>query len=296
MRTKKIILGTVQMGLPYGINNTQGKITPDESQKILKKAFVSGIRLLDTAESYRNAHQIIGDFHLLNPEIRFNVITKIPPTDKIKHVENKVEQYLNALNVHQLECLMFHSYKSYKNNRDIIPRLEALKKNGLINQLGVSIYTNDELKELIEDDKIDLIQLPFNLLDNFSIRGKLLEKAKSKAKTIHTRSAFLQGLFFKNPHDKNPIVKALKHQMIEINKLSKDEGVSISTLALVYCIQQSYIDNVLIGVDSINQLQSNLKATGYQISKEVIQLINQIKTKNINLLNPSLWKEFKINN
>lgn len=287
----KLCIGTVQFGLPYGINNTQGKITPDESQKILKKAFVSGIKMLDTAESYGNAHQVIGDFHVSNPETIFNVITKIPPIDKIKHVDKKVEKYLNALNVNQLECLMFHSYKSYKNNRDIIPRLEVLKKNGLINQLGVSIYTNNELTELITDDKIDLIQLPFNLLDNFTIRGELLKKAKSKGKTIHTRSAFLQGLLFKNPHDKNPIVHALQPQLIEINKLSKKEDVSITTLAIAYCIQQSYIDQVLIGVDSIIQLQLNLNAAGYRITEEVIQLINQIKTENKNLLNPSLWKE-----
>lgn len=289
MRTKKIILGTVQMGLPYGINNTQGKIPPVESQKILKKAFMSGIRLLDTAESYGNAHQIIGDFHLLNPETKFNVITKIPPNDKIKHIENKVEQYLNTLNIYKLECLMFHSYHSYKNNRDIIPRLESLKKNGLINQLGVSIYTNDELKELLTDDKIDLIQMPFNLLDNFSIRGELMQKSKNYGKIIHTRSAFLQGLFFKPLTVLPTNLMLLKPYLKSIQDIAIRYQISVEQLALSYVLQQTKIDNVIIGVDSIHQLKENIKMSKIVIADEIIESVNKINVKEVGLLYPKNW-------
>ena len=189
---------------------------------------------------------------------------------------------------------MFHSYNSYRNNLDVIPRLKELKRNGIVNQIGVSIYTNDELKTLILEDAIDSIQLPFNLLDNYSIRGKLLEQAKKKGKIIYARSAFLQGLFFKNYEEKSILVQALRSQLTEIDKLSRLEGVAIAQLALAYCIQQSSIDQVLIGVDSISQLKSNLTAASYQISEKVILLINQIRTQNTTLLNPSLWKESDI--
>lgn len=149
MSINKLILGTVQMGLSYGINNPHGKIKDEEGYEILKMAFESGIRFLDSAETYGNAHQVIGDFHTQNPTYKFKLITKIPPLDKIDNIDNKIEQYLQELNVNELECLMFHSFKSYKNNHNIIPRLEELKEKGQINHYGVSIYTNDELKELI---------------------------------------------------------------------------------------------------------------------------------------------------
>ena len=63
----KLILGTVQMGLDYGVNNSSGKISNKESFEILSLAFSNGINILDTAEVYGNSHQIIGDFHYNNP-------------------------------------------------------------------------------------------------------------------------------------------------------------------------------------------------------------------------------------
>jgi aryl-alcohol dehydrogenase-like predicted oxidoreductase len=289
MINKKIILGTVQMGLLYGINNTTGKVTPGESQKILSKAFREGIRGLDTAEAYGNAHQVIGDFHRANPDKIFKIITKIPPSDNLIDLENKIAQYLYELNVNQIEGLMYHSFQSYKNHKESLTKLTRLKNDSFFKLLGVSIYTSDELQELIDDDEIDLIQLPFNLLDNFAIRGELILEAKRKGKTIHARSAFLQGLFFKSPFDKHPVVRALQQQLIKIQEIANKQGVSIASLALGYCLAQSCIDQVIIGVDSLAQLKSNLEAAIYQIDKDVIQMINEIQTDNTDLLNPSLW-------
>lgn len=289
MINKKIILGTVQMGLLYGINNTTGKVTLGESQKILSKAFREGIRVLDTAEAYGNAHQVIGDFHRANPDKIFKIITKIPPSDKLIDIEDKIAQYLYELNVNHIEGLMFHSFQSYKNYKESLTKLTKLKNDSFFKLLGVSIYTNDELQELIDDDEIDLIQLPFNLLDNFAKRGELMIEANRKGKTIHTRSAFLQGLFFKSPFDKHPVVQALQQQLIKIQEIAHEQGVSITSLALGYCLAQSCIDQVIIGVDSLKQLDSNLEASIYQIDKDVIKIINEIQTDNTDLLNPSLW-------
>ena len=55
------------------------------------------------------------------------------------------------------------------------------------------------------------------------------------------------------------------------------------------CIQQINIDNVLIGVDSKQQLEDNLKSLNYALEASIINEINNIKVSNINLLNPSLW-------
>lgn len=285
----KLILGTVQFGLDYGINNSVGKVPIDESQKILCKAFQEGIRVIDTAEVYGNAHQVIGDFHRANPDMKFSIITKVSPSDNLSSVEDKINQYLVELNVNILEGFMFHSFQSYLDHKVILPKLLKLKDNGLIKHLGVSVYTNNEFEALIKDDGIDLIQLPFNLLDNYFLRGELMLEAKRKGKTIHTRSAFLQGLFFKNPIDKLPIVQALQPQLLKIHEIAKECEVSVASLALNYCLQQSNIDYVLIGVDSLKQLEVNLNALNFKIDKKIINIINQIYTEDTDLLNPSLW-------
>ena len=45
---------------------------------------------------------------------------------------------------------------------------------------------------------------------------------------------------------------------------------------LSYCIKQKNIDNVIIGVDSISQLNANIKAAAYEVNEETLKCINNI--------------------
>ncbi len=286
---KKIILGTVQMGLPYGISNNLGKISLENSIEILEYAFESGIEILDSAEAYGDAHQVIGAFHEKHPTKNFKIITKLPHQMDVK-IDEKVNGYLKDLKVNKLHALLFHSFSSYKDNINNFDVLRKLKSDKKIKYLGVSVYTNEEIEEVILNDEIDIIQLPYNLFDNNSLRGEILKRAKAKGKIIHTRSALLQGLFFKDLNDQKEIVQKLKNELILLSDISKTDNASISELALSYCLKQNSIDNVLIGVDSINQLKDNIKSVNYKIKPETVDKINAIKIKNLDLLNPSLWK------
>lgn len=286
----KLILGTVQMGLDYGVNNNKGKITFENSCIILSKAFELGIDTLDTAEAYGNAHHVIGDFHKLYPEVKFKVITKIPHDVIAEQIKHKIKTYCIELNVDFIDVLMFHSFDSYIKNKQTITILNDIKNQGIIKHIGVSVYTNNQIETLLLDDNITVVQMPFNLLDNESIRGELMNKLKIKNKIIHTRSAFLQGLFFKEQDDNSDVFQKLSNELVAIKIVAAEKNVSISNLALGYCLNQNAIDQVLIGVDSVVQLLENVNALDYQMDQDTIQKINSIHVINSDLLNPSLWK------
>ena len=285
----KLILGTVQFGLNYGINNTTGKIDKNQVEELLMTAFDKGIRFLDTAELYGDAHEVIGFFHKKHKELKFKIITKFPHNINSFSVERKVFEYINKLNVNSLEVLMFHSFDSFKSNYKNLDLLNELKLKGYIKNLGVSVYTNDQLKSLIDEDLVTVVQLPFNMLDNVSIRGELLQKLNEKGKLIHTRSAFLQGLFFKNVNDKNLIAQKLKPELQLLRQFTKESNCLMEELALSYCLSQKNIDNVIIGVDSITQLNNNINAASYKIEQETLNRIDSINVEDLELLNPSLW-------
>ncbi|MDB4024203.1 aldo/keto reductase [Flavobacteriaceae bacterium] len=288
--SSKLILGTVQFGLKYGINNTIGKPKKNEVLNLLKVAYSSGIRVLDTAEAYGNAHQLIGNYHKKQDNFKFKIITKFPHQIKHNLIKSKVLEYLDLMNVNTVDVMMFHSFDSFQSNYNALDTLNELKSDGLIKNIGVSVYTNAQLKSLLNEDLITVVQLPFNLLDNFNVRGDLINQLKIKGKIIHTRSAFLQGLFFKNTSDDISIVQALKPHLKTLNKITKKQGCSMEELALSYCIKQNNIDNVIIGVDSISQLNANIKAAAYEVNEEAFKCIDNIYVKNLDLLNPSLWK------
>jgi aryl-alcohol dehydrogenase-like predicted oxidoreductase len=290
MNNNKIVLGTVQFGLDYGINNNSGKPSQEQVNEILTYAFDAGVRFLDSAEAYGNAHAIIGNFHKSNPNRQFSIITKLPHVID-DSIESKIELYLGQLGVSQLHALLFHSFDTYKENRFFIKKLKHYKDLGKIENIGVSIYTNDQFKEVIADIDIDIIQLPFNLFDNIYQRGDLLKLAKSKNKIIHTRSSFLQGLFFLPLDSKNNVVEDLFEPLSLLHRLAEQTGVSIKSMALDYCLGQKNIDSVLIGVDSLEQLKLNLNSSGPCLGEKEIDLIDNVIIKNTDLLNPSLWNQ-----
>ena len=286
----KLILGTAQMGLAYGINNNLGKISSKESINILKYAFDKGIRTLDSAEVYGNAHQVIGLFHKTYQNSKFNIITKFTHNIKKNLIKDKLSNYLHVLSVKSIEVLMFHSFESFQKNKDSLNTLAKMKLNGLINHIGVSVYSNDQIKSLINEDLITVVQLPFNMLDNLLVKGELLNNLKKKGKIVHTRSTFLQGLFFKDLNENSKILDSLSEELETLNQLVIESDCLMEELALSYCIVQNNIDNVIIGVDSIEQLDLNIKASSYSISKKSLNRINEIRVKDLDLLNPTLWE------
>ena len=288
----KLILGTVQFGLDYGINNTIGKMSEDKVFELLENAYSLGVKTLDTAEAYGNAHSVISNFHKQSKK-RFNIISKYSSSNfdyPIDLVE-RIQVHCSNFNVNYLEGYMFHSYNDFKmniNNNPIV--LDNIKNSGLVKKIGVSVYSNGEIEELLNFKNINLIQLPFNLFDNEYQRKEILEKAKKRNIEIHTRSVFLQGLFFKDINMLNNCLLPLKNNLSELSQILKNNNISIESLALNYPLNKQYIDKVLIGVDSLEQLKNNIKATENDFDKSIYGKIDCIQIKNTKLLNPSNWK------
>lgn len=290
MGNSKLILGTVQMGLAYGINNLLGQIDIKETQKILNFCIQNSLETIDTAEAYGDAHKIIGEYHEKSSN-KFKIITKIPhDIAKLDSITIKADQYIKDLRVNSIDTLMFHSFDTYQESKHLKNELFELKENEKISKFGVSVYTNQEIEELVEDSFVDVVQLPFNLLDNINLRGEHLKQLKEKNKEVHVRSAFLQGLFFKDVNSNNPIVNSLKTELNFFNQLALDNNISMMELALGYCLAQATIDKVIIGVDSLEQLKNNIRSTKVKISDDIFSQINSIKITNIDLLNPSKWR------
>ena len=70
----KLTLGTAQFGTNYGISNKQGKIKTKDLNKILSFCLKNNIKELDTARSYGNAEQRLGNFKKID---QFTINTKI---------------------------------------------------------------------------------------------------------------------------------------------------------------------------------------------------------------------------
>jgi aryl-alcohol dehydrogenase-like predicted oxidoreductase len=286
--SNRFILGTVQFGLNYGINNPNGKPSEENVFKILDEAYEKGICQLDTADAYGDAQRLIGKFSASTGK-QFLINTKFK-VDEAVSIRRQLENSLEQLNAKQINVYFYHRFEEMVKYPKTISELEYLKEKRNVSKTGVSVYTNKEFETCIHADHVDVIQLPFNLLDNFLKRGSLLKKAKEKGKEIQVRSVFLQGLFFKDLHSFPGYLEPLKPYVSQVKEIASAKKISVLDLALAYALKKKEIDHIIIGVDSIEHLQANLAAAAIAFDEELEREIDNINVAEEELLFPYNWK------
>ena len=278
----KLALGTVQFGLDYGVINYDGQVAKDEVKNILVCAKDNYINTLDTASSYGNSEQVLGEVGVDN----YHIITKTTSLNGgINGVIKGFYQSLEHLNQNAVDGLLIHNINEVNDRKfdDLFKRLEELKHKGLVNKIGFSTYTPEQVNFLLENFNFDIIQLPFNVFDNRLIQGGQLKELKNKSIEVHARSVFLQGILL-GFNSLSNYFSTWQCQFEGYQSIVEKSGLSLLEYALNFALNVKEIDKVLVGVNSEQQL------------REIVQAIKDLSgldaypINDINLLNPSLWK------
>ena len=69
-----------------------------------------------------------------------------------------------------------------------------LKDEGLIKNIGISIYDPQDVNYFVPDFQIDIVQCPFNIIDRRILKNNFLKILHDNSIKLHVRSIFLQGL------------------------------------------------------------------------------------------------------
>ena len=303
----KLIIGSASFDSVYGINNAYGRPEKDEISDILTLALQHNVKYVDTARAYGNSENILGE--LLTPELKTQIklITKLDCLKDLsdsateEHVFSKVELSIMrscyALRVQSLDVLLLHRARHLLcNNGYIWKKILMMKQEGFIKTTGVSVQTPDELDLALDFEDVELIQLPYNILDNrwHGYIDRIIEAKKRRHLIIHSRSCFLQGLLMSADYKKweqagfkeyNKIQKWLKLLM---NKYKKK---SIHELCTAYVQSQKWIDGIVVGVETVDQLRENLyyfnhgslPDSGYEVIHSSRPDLNESS------LNPACW-------
>lgn len=282
----KLVLGTVQFGLTYGINNQSGIAKDDELASIFSFANKCGIDLLDTAQGYGNSEERIGN--LSNDE--FNVISKFKQLDSPFPFHKELEESLKKLKKKSLYGYMAHDGDLLIENPSWWEGLKIAKERGLIKKIGYSLYTVDQLVSLFGKKMIpDIIQFPYNILDRRF--ESFLPQLVSMGVEIHTRSVYLQGLFQMESSQVPNYLEPLNTYLTTIKEIAKRNQLSIGEICLGFAINNPLINKVVIGIDNLSQLKENVSICNIDnLSEEIMNELKSIEVKDKNLLNPANWK------
>lgn len=297
----KFILGTAQLGIKYGKTNKTGQPSKEDALEILQYAINNNITSFDTARLYGASEELLGQINKNNPNI--NIITKLDcmknieklnETEIINEVKNSISLSMKNLNKSILDTLLLHDFNHYLNYKIIWNTILELKKINIIKNIGVSIYFPEEFEKALEDDNIDIIQLPFNLLDTRWLQDSIQEKIKKRKNvTIFCRSIFLQGIIINEP-SYWPVLPNINN-IIYYNKILKMvTNLKFNNpfeLCISYVKSQSWINGIIFGIDNKIQLNEIIKTKDIRLlNKDELKTIkNEFQNVPLELLNPSVW-------
>ena len=284
----RIALGSVQFGFPYGISNTKGKVKKDDVSAILARAATAGMDTIDTAFSYGVAEQCLGDIGVN----AWKVVTKLPSLpmgggDISDWAIKTFSESLARLKRSSIYCLMLHQPSDILGSKgdDLVKVLDQLKADGVIEKIGISVYTTDEIKSVSSRYAVDLVQAPFNILDRRLLDSGWLDRLERQNVEVHVRSVFLQGLLLMPQSERpvkfrrwNDLWRTWDAWLLE-HKLTPLEA------CMRFVLKHQSIRRVIVGVESLVQIEEILNAS----FGELPEIPTAFTSGDPELLNPSKW-------
>ena len=290
--TKRLMIGTAQWGLNYGISNKDGQTNISEIKRILELARCNDVISLDTAKAYGSSEKIIGSLSNKCTEVTTKIQIGCQKRNR-KEIEDDIRESVydsyEVMGKKPLRGVLVHDPKNLGGRGQSTgwEVLQAMKAEGYIIGIGLSIEDPSQAIYLSEEYNPDIIQMPMNVFDKRVVNSGALEGLKKRGVEVHIRSIFLQGLMLMNPEDIDPFFNPWKKNITDWQIYCQKRSMSRIEGALLPIIEEKDIDKFIVGIANYQQL------------KEILNAVNNLKRKksgkdfSVNdneLINPSKWQ------
>lgn len=287
-RPSRLALGTAQFGIPYGVANAGGQVPATVAASILTRAAHSRVDTIDTAVAYGSSESVLGSCGMSG----WRIITKLPPLppgidDVGRWVDREIRGSLARLGVDRVDAVLLHRSADVLDLHGAGYRraLMAAKDAELTSAIGVSIYSPAELDALWPVFRPDIVQAPLNVLDRRLIQSGWLSRLALAGVRVHTRSVFLQGLLLM-PADKRPAYFRPWSGILDAwVEWYRGEGCTALSAALGFPLAQSEIERIVVGVDSLDQLNEIIESA----TREMPEPPPSLGSSDLALIEPSRW-------
>jgi len=288
-----IMLGTAQLGMPYGLGAARRGLDEATAQNILDKAWRNGIRGIDTARAYGAAEARIGRWLKERaPAPMPLIVSKFPRLDGVepaRAVEDALALSLRALGVGRIDLYLAH-YGADLLHPGVADSLRRCMAAGKIGVFGASVYDPEEAERLLEIPGLAALQMPLNIANTAAADSGLLAEASRRGIAIFARSIFLQGLLLCDAQARDARFSAATPALDRLEALARDTGISRAALALAAVRALPGIASIVIGVDSVAQLAETIAASNQRVDRATIDAALAIgRSLPTELADPRRW-------
>ena len=274
---KKISIGSANFGQIYSINKVF--LNKKKIHEILDLAKKNKIYSIDTAQAYKNSEKKIGEYINFQKFKNWDITTKV-----LKQKRSLIDLFKKSKNnlIIKPNNLLVHNSKDFLDDDFRNDLIEIKKKENI--KIGVSIYHEKDLLRILDKYRPDIIQIPINILDKKFYSKGLISDLKKEKINIQARSIFFQGILFQeNGYIKKKIPSIYKH-IYKLRTIAYKNNLSLGELSLSFVAGIREVDKIIIGINNVQELKTNIKTLKSKISSNVFNEIMDLRNLNINFL------------
>jgi len=300
LEVSEIGLGTVELGLDYGVPVAGEHLRPPEEHaaRLLNRALDLGVNFIDTARAYGASEEIIGRA-LKGRRNAYILASKLAPIrdegqsdqELREQVKTSIAESLRMLQTDVIDLLQLHwaPVDVITKGRVLAAAREA-QQAGYVRFIGASTYGEEApLAVLAADDGYDTLQVAYNLADR-TLEDKVLPLAEQQDVGIIVRSVLLRGVLTHRYTLLPDQLAGLKSAIARLNSLVAADAGSLPEMAYRFVLANPAVSTALVGTARREELEAALAFTGQgPLSPALIAAIRQVTVSDCNQLNPGTW-------
>ncbi|KAL7236161.1 hypothetical protein ACSBR1_019430 [Camellia fascicularis] len=258
------------------LGNVFGPVSEDDAFASVRDAFRLGINFFDTSPYYGGtvSEKVLGKAlkAMGVPRNEFIVSTKcgryVDGFDfSAERVTRSIDESLDRLQLDYVDILQCHDIEFGSLDQivnETIPALQKLKEAGKIRFIGITglplgVFTY--VLDRVPPGTVDVILSYCHYGINDSTLEDLLPYLKSKGVGVISASPLSMGLLTeRGPPEWHPASPELKAACQAAAAYCKENGKNISKLAMQYSLSNKDISSVLVGMNSVKQVEENVAA------------------------------------
>ena len=277
--------------LGYGaspLGNAYGKTEPAEVTRAIRHAFAQGINFFDVSPYYGAtlAEERLG-VGLEGIRDQVVLMTKcgrygLDDFDfTAARIHRSIDESLTRLRTDHVDILLAHDIEFGDMNQIInetIPALRSIQQQGKAQYIGVSGLPLGVLKQAVETGMLDVVlsYCHYNLLIQ-DLDKHLTPVAKKWNVGLINASPLHMGILTKEGQPGwHPAPDSIKQAGRDLSQYCEAKGVSLPQTAIRFALDYAPVASTLVGMISVSEVDTNLKAISNANDPELIQELLEI--------------------